>query len=104
METQVIFLLFFFFVNPNSLVPVGGFAYFITAPPTLKAILLDPFHTAFYIMFVLSATTILSKVWVEVLCICHASAMLLIFIQISGTSARGVAKDLKESQMVRKLQ
>nr|CAD1818547.1 unnamed protein product [Ananas comosus var. bracteatus] len=44
----------------------------------------DPFHALFYIVFMLSACALFSKTWIEV----------------SGSSARDVAKQLKEQQMV----
>ena len=50
----------------------------------MVSILLDPFHAVFYIMFVTSLTTVFSKVWVE----------------IAGLTAKDVARDLKENQMV----
>ncbi|CAI9784267.1 unnamed protein product [Fraxinus pennsylvanica] len=65
-------------------VPVGGLAYYITAPSSLSDILANPFHGLFYIVFMLSACALFSKTWIEV----------------SGSSARDVAKQLKEQQMV----
>ncbi|KAI8567873.1 hypothetical protein RHMOL_Rhmol02G0155200 [Rhododendron molle] len=44
----------------------------------------NPFHALFYIVFMLSACALFSKTWIEV----------------SGSSARDVAKQLKEQQMV----
>ncbi|CAA3007621.1 transport Sec61 subunit alpha-like [Olea europaea subsp. europaea] len=65
-------------------VPVGGLAYYITAPSSLSDIVAHPFHGLFYIVFMLSACALFSKTWIEV----------------SGSSARDVAKQLKEQQMV----
>ncbi|KAK6157069.1 hypothetical protein DH2020_011317 [Rehmannia glutinosa] len=65
-------------------VPVGGLAYYITAPSSLSDILANPFHGLFYIVFMLSACALFSKTWIEV----------------SGSSAKDVAKQLKEQQMV----
>ncbi|KAL0281731.1 UNVERIFIED_CONTAM: protein transport protein Sec61 subunit alpha [Sesamum radiatum] len=66
-------------------VPVGGLAYYITAPSgNLSDILANPFHGLFYIVFMLSACALFSKTWIEV----------------SGSSAKDVAKQLKEKQMV----
>ncbi|KAK8950546.1 hypothetical protein KSP40_PGU007183 [Platanthera guangdongensis] len=62
-------------------VPVGGIAYYITAPSSVAA---DPFHALFYIAFMLFSCALFSKTWVDV----------------SGSSARDVAKQLKEQQMV----
>ncbi|KAH0468380.1 hypothetical protein IEQ34_003413 [Dendrobium chrysotoxum] len=65
-------------------VPVGGIAYYITAPSSLADMAANPFHALFYIVFMLSACALFSKTWIEV----------------SGSSARDVAKQLKEQQMV----
>nr|VDD62552.1 unnamed protein product [Brassica oleracea] len=60
--------------------PVGGLAYLITAPSSLAA---HPSHTLFYIVFMLSTCAFLSKTWIEV----------------SGSSARDVAKQIKNQGM-----
>ncbi|KAM7503904.1 hypothetical protein LguiB_002808 [Lonicera macranthoides] len=65
-------------------IPVGGLAYYITAPSSLADVAANPFHALFYIVFMLSACALFSKTWIEV----------------SGSSARDVAKQLKEQQMV----
>ncbi|CAN8253904.1 unnamed protein product [Cochlearia groenlandica] len=65
-------------------IPVGGLAYLITAPSSLADIKACPFHGVFYIVFTLSACAFLSKTW----------------IQVSGSSARDVAKQIKEQGMV----
>ncbi|URE47483.1 protein transport protein SEC61 subunit [Musa troglodytarum] len=65
-------------------IPVGGIAYYITAPSSLADMAVNPFHALFYIVFMLSACALFSKTWIEV----------------SGSSARDVAKQLKEQQMV----
>ncbi|KAG5546092.1 hypothetical protein RHGRI_018313 [Rhododendron griersonianum] len=65
-------------------IPVGGLVYYITAPSSLADMAANPFHTLFYIVFMLSACALFSKTWIEV----------------SGSSARDVAKQLKEQQMV----
>uniref|UniRef100_A0A5B6ZSG8 Translocon Sec61/SecY plug domain-containing protein n=1 Tax=Davidia involucrata TaxID=16924 RepID=A0A5B6ZSG8_DAVIN len=65
-------------------VPVGGLAYYITAPSSLADVAANPFHALFYIIFMLSACALFSKTWIEV----------------SGSSAKDVAKQLKEQQMV----
>jgi protein transport protein SEC61 subunit alpha len=66
--------------------PVGGIAYYISPPHNLKEILYDPFHATFYLVFILTACALFSKTWIEV----------------SGASARDVAKQLRDSQMVMK--
>ncbi|PIA42094.1 hypothetical protein AQUCO_02100153v1 [Aquilegia coerulea] len=68
----------------GQFIPVDGLAYYITAPASLAAMAANPFHALFYIVFTLSACAILSKLWIEV----------------SGSSARDVARQLKEQQMV----
>ncbi|WRX28026.1 SecY/SEC61-alpha family - like 2 [Theobroma cacao] len=105
----------------GQFIPVGGLAYYVTAPARLKLILFqygsvrqhgshflaifssyvlmpgfsdyscsladmaaNPFHALFYLVFMLSACALFSKTWIEV----------------SGSSARDVAKQLKEQQMV----
>ena len=65
-------------------IPVGGLAYYITAPSSLADMAANPFHALFYLIFMLAACALFSKTWIEV----------------SGSSARDVAKQLKEQQMV----
>jgi hypothetical protein len=85
-------------------IPVGGLAYYVTAPSrwiihfltpsfsmlsrsylpccvncSLADILANPFHALFYVVFMLSACALFSKTWIEV----------------SGSSAKDVAKQLK---------
>jgi len=67
-------------------IPVGGIAYYISPPHNLKEILYDPFHATFYLVFILTACALFSKTWIEV----------------SGASARDVAKQLRDAQMVMK--
>ncbi|KAF2302988.1 hypothetical protein GH714_012328 [Hevea brasiliensis] len=68
----------------GQFVPVGGLAYYVTAPASLADMAANPFHALFYLVFMLSACALFSKTWIEV----------------SGSSARDVAKQLKEQQMV----
>jgi len=65
-------------------VPVGGLAYYISPPGNLAEILTDPFHALFYLTFILTACALFSKTWIEV----------------SGSSAKDVAKQLHNQQMV----
>ena len=67
-----------------QLVATSGIAYYMSPPHTLKEAILDPLHTAIYILFMLSACALFSKTWIEV----------------SGSGPRDVAKQLKEQQMV----
>lgn len=60
--------------------PVGGLAYYLTAPVTLYEMIADPIHTLFYITFILTSCAIFSRLW----------------IGISHTGARDVAKQLTQ--------
>ena len=65
-------------------VPVGGLAYYMTAPRALVDILMDPVHAVLYIAFILVSCALFSKTWIEV----------------SGSSPVDVAKQLKSQGMV----
>ncbi len=67
-------------------VPVGGLAYYVSPPNSVAEILYDPFHAIFYFTFILTACALFSKTWIEV----------------SGSSPRDVAKQLRDQDMVRK--
>lgn len=64
--------------------PVGGLCYYMSPPESFGHILEDPFHAVIYIAFMLGSCAFFSKTWIEV----------------SGSSAKDVAKQLKEQQMV----
>jgi len=64
--------------------PVGGLVYYLSPPHSLSAVALDPFHALFYVTFVLSTCALFSKTWIDV----------------SGSSAKDVAKQLRDQQMV----
>jgi protein transport protein SEC61 subunit alpha len=64
--------------------PIGGLAYYVSPPTTLAEILYDPVHAIFYLVFILSACAVFSKTWIEV----------------SGSSPKDVAKQLREQDMV----
>ena len=68
----------------GSSVPVGGLAYYISPPREFTEIYSDPFHTIFYIAFVLSTCALFSKTWIEV----------------SGSSPKDVLKQLKDQDMM----
>ncbi|CAK9233966.1 unnamed protein product [Sphagnum troendelagicum] len=68
----------------GQLIPVGGLVYYITPPASFGDIVANPFHALFYLTFMLTACALFSKTWIE----------------ISGSSARDVARQLKEQQMV----
>jgi len=71
---------------PGQKIPVGGIAYYISPPSSFAEIIYDPFHAVFYLTFILTACALFSKTWIEV----------------SGASARDVAKQLRDNQMVMK--
>lgn len=47
-------------------VPVGGLAYYITPPASLSNVFTDPFHSVFYVTFILMSCAIFSKAWMDV--------------------------------------
>jgi len=67
-----------------SSVPVGGLAYYVSPPHTLAEVLNDPIHAIFYFAFILVSCALFSKTWIEV----------------SGSSPKDVAKQLKDQDMV----
>merc|ERR1712007_336692 len=68
----------------GSSVPVGGLAYYISPPTSFSAIWEDPIHSIVYVAFVLGSCALFSKTWIEV----------------SGSSPRDVAKQLRDQQMM----
>eukprot|EP01006_Ploeotia_vitrea_P042466 TRINITY_DN66629_c1_g8_i2.p1 TRINITY_DN66629_c1_g8~~TRINITY_DN66629_c1_g8_i2.p1 ORF type:complete len:482 (-),score=79.48 TRINITY_DN66629_c1_g8_i2:52-1497(-) len=71
------------FSPQGTFIPVGGLAYYVSPPQSFGDMLTDPFHAVFYVAFVLTTCALFSKAWIEV----------------SGTSARDVAKQLKEQEL-----
>merc|ERR1719375_353160 len=65
-------------------IPVGGLAYYMAPPNSFSDLWEDPLHALFYVAFVLISCALFSKVWIEV----------------SGSSARDVAKQLRDQQMM----
>lgn len=65
-------------------IPVGGLAYYLSPPNSFADILSDPLHAVIYLSFVLITCALFAKTWIE----------------ISGTSARDVAKQLREQNVV----
>jgi len=65
-------------------VPIGGICYYMSAPRGIEHMMTDPIHTFVYVAFMLGSCAWFSAMWIDV----------------SGTSAREVAKQLKEQQMV----
>eukprot|EP00598_Pedospumella_elongata_P013032 CAMPEP_0184992298 /NCGR_PEP_ID=MMETSP1098-20130426/40650_1 /TAXON_ID=89044 /ORGANISM="Spumella elongata, Strain CCAP 955/1" /LENGTH=461 /DNA_ID=CAMNT_0027517879 /DNA_START=185 /DNA_END=1570 /DNA_ORIENTATION=- len=72
--------------NPGNSVPVSGLAYYISPPHTLAEIAHDPFHAVIYIVFILASCALFSKTWIEV----------------SGSSPKDVAKQLRDQQLILK--
>merc|ERR1712142_1070419 len=64
--------------------PIGGLLYYISPPESMMSMVLDPIHALTYIVFMLGSCAFFSKTWIEV----------------SGSSAKDVAKQLKDQQMV----
>merc|ERR1712193_561265 len=46
--------------------PVGGLAYYISAPKNLADVFENPLHAVFYLTFMLSACALFSKTWIEI--------------------------------------
>lgn len=63
-------------------VPVGGLAYYLSPPTRFSDIITDPIHAVVYIAVVLGLCAFLSKTWIDV----------------SGSSAKDVARQLKEQK------
>jgi len=65
-------------------IPVGGIVYYISPPHSFTEIWDDPIHALFYVAFVLISCALFSKTWIDV----------------SGSSARDVSKQLRDQQMM----
>jgi len=70
----------------SSEIPVSGLAYYVSPPHSFTEVAQDPFHAIIYLTFILSACALFSKTWIEV----------------SGSSSRDVAKQLRDQQMFMK--
>ena len=70
--------------GPARAYPIGGLCYYLSPPESLAHIATDPVHALLYVVFMLGSCAFFSKTWIEV----------------SGSSAKDVAKQLKEQQMV----
>merc|ERR1712157_563509 len=64
--------------------PIAGLCYYLSPPESAGAILTDPIHALLYIIFMLGSCAFFSKTWIEV----------------SGSSAKDVARQLRDQQMV----
>ena len=67
-----------------QLFAVSGLAYYISPPLNFTDAVLDPLHTGVYVFYMLSVCALFSKTWIEV----------------SGSSPRDVAKQLKDQGLV----
>jgi len=63
--------------------PVGGLAYYLSPPSSIGDVAANPVHALVYVVIMLSACALFSKTWIEV----------------SGSSAADVARQLKDQQM-----
>ena len=70
--------------GPARSYPIGGLCYYLSPPESLGHIGEDPVHALLYIVFMLGSCAFFSKTWIDV----------------SGSSAKDVAKQLREQQMV----
>ncbi|CAP38282.2 Protein CBR-HHAT-2 [Caenorhabditis briggsae] len=65
-------------------IPTGGLCYYLSPPHSFAEMYNDPLHCIVYIVFMLGTCAFFSKSWIDV----------------SGSSAKDVAKQLKDRQMV----
>ena len=70
--------------GPARAYPIGGLCYYLSPPENLEHVVTDPIHAFLYIVFMLGSCAFFSKTWIEV----------------SGSSAKDVAKQLKDQQMM----
>jgi protein transport protein SEC61 subunit alpha len=64
--------------------PISGLVYYMSPPTSITDALLDPLHTAVFAAYMMVACAAFSKTWIEV----------------SGSSPRDVAKQLKDQGLV----
>jgi len=65
-------------------VPTSGLCYYLSPPSSFFAMFDDPLHGLIYITFMLGSCALFSRLW----------------ISVSGSSAKDVAKQLRDQQMV----
>lgn len=70
--------------GPARSYPTGGLCYYLSPPETLRHLVDDPIHGVLYIIFMLGSCAFFSKTWIDV----------------SGSSAKDVKKQLQEQQMI----
>ncbi|XP_049836437.1 protein transport protein Sec61 subunit alpha-like 1 isoform X1 [Schistocerca gregaria] len=71
-------------VEPTRSSPVAGLCYYLSPPETYEHVLQDPMHALLYLFFMLGSCAFFSKAW----------------LSVSGSSARDVARRLREQRMV----
>ncbi|KAF6002416.1 Protein transport protein Sec61 subunit alpha [Cyanidiococcus yangmingshanensis] len=69
--------------DTGQFLPVGGLAYYISKPHNLAEIIADPIRALSYILFMLVSCAVMSYLYIEV----------------SGKSARDVAKQLRDQEL-----
>lgn len=70
--------------SPGQSKPIWGIAYFISPPGSLGDLVRDPIHAIIYFVFIVMACGAFSRTWIDV----------------SGSSPRDVAKQLKDQGLV----
>jgi len=68
----------------GSSLPVGGIAYYMSPPVSLREFFGDPLHTILYLVFVLSVTAFFSYTWVP----------------LSGQSAKDIDRQFKSQNII----
>jgi protein transport protein SEC61 subunit alpha len=68
----------------HQLFAIQGLAYYLSPPSSIADVFKDPIHFIIYVVFMLGACALFSRTWIEV----------------SGSSPRDVAKQLKDQQTV----
>ena len=63
--------------------PVGGLAYMIMPPQSWRSFIFEPIHVLFYAVFISISCGIFARLWID----------------ISGTSARDITRQLNEKEM-----
>jgi len=64
--------------------PIGGLAYYISPPQSITSIMSDPIHAVIYTTFVITSCAFFSRIWIDV----------------SGSSSRDVARQLMDQELV----
>merc|ERR1712003_267200 len=70
--------------GPGRSYPTGGLCYYLSPPESYKGVMADPMHAVLYVVFMLGSCAFFSMTWIDV----------------SGSSAKDVSKQLREQGMV----